>query len=97
MLTVVKTATGIGDSGDDDVTDCPECGAEIYIIADRCPKCGHWFVDKDRRAMLARRRNEASVAELTSELRIVKIGGIILLAILFLCLLIWGAAAILSG
>jgi hypothetical protein len=85
------TARGLGDSGDDDdVTDCPECGAEIYIIAQRCPKCGHWFVEEDRRKMSARRRNEASIAEQSLELRIVKIGGAALLAALVLCLLIAG-------
>jgi uncharacterized membrane protein YvbJ len=76
---MVKTATGF-DSGDgDDITDCPECGAEIYMIADRCPKCGHWFVEKDRRAMRSRRRNDESIAEESRELRIVKIGAILLL------------------
>jgi hypothetical protein len=94
---VVKTAQGMGDSGGDDVTDCPECGAEIYIIASRCPKCGHWFVEEDRRAMQAHRRNEASISELTTQLRIVKAGGLILLALLVLFLLIAGVIALLGG
>ena len=78
---MVKTATGF-DSGDDndDVTDCPECGAEIYIIADRCPKCGHWFVEKDRRAMKSNRRNDESIAKQSKELAIVKVGAILLVA-----------------
>lgn len=76
---MVKTATGADDPGDD-LTNCPECGAEIYMIASRCPKCGHWFVESDRRAMQANRRNDATIAEESRELRIVKIGAIALVA-----------------
>ncbi len=91
---MVKTATGSDDSDGDDVTDCPECGAEIYIIADRCPKCGHWFVEEDRRQMVAGRRNDASQSELSAQLRIVKIGGIVLFALLVICLLIAGLVSL---
>jgi uncharacterized membrane protein YvbJ len=92
---MVKTATG-ADDPDDDVTDCPECGAEIYLIADRCPKCGHWFVESDRRKMRANRRNEGSVAEMASEMQIVKIGGVVLLVVLVLCLLVWAVISVVT-
>ena len=35
------------DHDDDDVDDlvtCGECGAEVYALGDRCPKCGYWMV-----------------------------------------------------
>jgi hypothetical protein len=96
-ILVVMTATGADDWEDDDVTDCPECGAEIYVIAERCPKCGYWFVEQDRRAMRANRRNESSIAEASRELRIVKIGAMVLLALAALFLVIAGAMSLLSG
>lgn len=76
---MVKTAAGFDRGDDDDVTDCPECGAEIYIIGDRCPRCGHWFLEQDRRTMRTNRRNEASISESAAQLRIIKIGAAILL------------------
>lgn len=76
---MVKIAAGFEGDDDEDVTDCPECGAEIYIIAERCPKCGHWFVEQDRRMMRANRRNEATISETAGQLRIVKVGAVVLL------------------
>jgi hypothetical protein len=84
-------ASGFDDSGDDDeVSDCPECGAEVYLIADCCPKCGYWFEAGDRNSMKGRRR-------IKSEMRIVKIGGAILGAVVVLALLIIGAMSFLGG
>ena len=93
---MVKTASGFDDDDDDDVTDCPECGAEIYVIAERCPKCGHWFVDQDRRAMRASRRNEASTAELAGQLKIVKVGAAVLLIAAAIFLAIAGVMSFLG-
>lgn len=28
---------------------CPECGAEVYEDADRCPKCGNYIIPGRRR------------------------------------------------
>jgi ribosomal protein L37E len=31
---------------DDDASEtitCPECGRDVYKLADRCPHCGHWM------------------------------------------------------
>ena len=92
---MVKTATGADDPVDD-VTDCPECGAEIYVIAERCPKCGHWFVESDRREMRANRRNEGSISEMERSMRILKIGAAVLLAVFVLCLVV-GAVISMSG
>ena len=30
---------------------CPECGAEMYIVTDKCNVCGYWLTESDRRAM----------------------------------------------
>jgi predicted amidophosphoribosyltransferase len=68
------TAKGFDDGDDGDGTaTCPECNAEVYLIADRCPKCGYWFADDDRRAMRQGRNIQA-------ELRFVKIASIVLVA-----------------
>ena len=29
---------------------CPECGEPVYAIANKCPACGYWVLDADRRA-----------------------------------------------
>jgi hypothetical protein len=39
------------DQLDDEVAaECPECGAEVPSFIDRCPACGYWLSDADRRA-----------------------------------------------
>jgi hypothetical protein len=30
---------------------CPACSGPIYILADKCPACGYWLSDSDRRSM----------------------------------------------
>jgi DNA-directed RNA polymerase subunit RPC12/RpoP len=37
----------------DDLVDCPECGAKVFLELndDRCPQCGHWFLESDRARM----------------------------------------------
>jgi hypothetical protein len=37
------------DSGE--AAPCPECGKPIDIITDKCPECGYWLSEADRRAM----------------------------------------------
>jgi len=39
------------EDGDDEVGECPECHAEVYLIAERCPECGHWFQEDERPSM----------------------------------------------
>jgi hypothetical protein len=39
------------DDDDDEVGKCPECHTEVYLIADRCPTCGHWFQEGERPLM----------------------------------------------
>jgi predicted Zn-ribbon and HTH transcriptional regulator len=79
---MVKTAAGFDDEDDgDEVSDCPECGAEVYLIGDRCPKCGYWFT-KDDRASMRRSRG------VQSEMRFVKIAAALLGVILVLGLLV---------
>jgi hypothetical protein len=51
-------------AGDDeldavDAAECPECGAPVERIADRCPACGRWLTDGDRRAMWPSERKSA--------------------------------------
>ncbi|MEX0611395.1 MAG: hypothetical protein WD738_09500 [Pirellulales bacterium] len=36
---------------DDAAANCPECGAAVYIVTDKCPACGYWLSEADRRAM----------------------------------------------
>jgi hypothetical protein len=36
---------------EDEVGRCPECGDSVHSIADRCPACGYWLSDADRRAI----------------------------------------------
>jgi hypothetical protein len=74
------TANGFDDGDDGDGTAiCPECGVEVYLIADRCPKCGYWFTGDDRSAMRSGRNVQA-------ELKFVKIGGIVLGVMLVIAL-----------
>lgn len=30
---------------------CPECGGRIHSVTDKCPSCGYWLSDADRRVM----------------------------------------------
>lgn len=44
------------DWDDDDVDDvetarCPECGSAVHSVSDKCPACGYWLTEADRRAM----------------------------------------------
>ena len=39
------------DAPDDEAARCPECGADVPIVADKCPACGYWLSEADRRAM----------------------------------------------
>jgi len=38
----------VGDG--DESTLCPECGAEVPGVNDKCPACGYWLTDADRLA-----------------------------------------------
>jgi hypothetical protein len=43
------------DDGDEleeeDAATCPECGGIVHSLTDKCPGCGYWLSDSDRRAM----------------------------------------------
>ena len=30
---------------------CPECGSAVHSVSDKCPACGYWLTEADRRAM----------------------------------------------
>jgi len=30
---------------------CPECGSAVHSVSDKCPACGYWLSETDRRAM----------------------------------------------
>jgi ribosomal protein S27AE len=30
---------------------CPECGGPVHVVTGKCPACGYWFLETDRRAM----------------------------------------------
>ncbi|TWU00366.1 hypothetical protein Pla108_13150 [Botrimarina colliarenosi] len=38
------------DLDEDDVFDCPECGAEVHAEAEACPACGYWITDAEHEA-----------------------------------------------
>jgi hypothetical protein len=38
---------------DSESVPCPECGATIHSVLDKCPKCGYWLTAEDRRNMWA--------------------------------------------
>jgi hypothetical protein len=42
-----------GEPDDLDSAPCPECGATIDSVLDKCPKCGYWLTAEDRQIMWA--------------------------------------------
>jgi hypothetical protein len=36
---------------DEESVACPECGGPVEIVASKCPACGYWLSDADRRRM----------------------------------------------
>jgi zinc-ribbon domain len=60
---------------------CPECGAPIYADADKCPACGYWLLEADRRAAGSGESRPAWI-QLTAGLMLLAI-----LAVVFLTLL----------
>lgn len=30
---------------------CPECGGPVHVVTNKCPECGYWLTEADRRAM----------------------------------------------
>lgn len=39
---------GIRDGWESEAAPCPECGADVYEDADRCPKCGRYISRSER-------------------------------------------------
>ena len=39
------------DPDEAEVGRCPECRGPIYDFSDRCPACGYWLTEADRRVM----------------------------------------------
>jgi uncharacterized membrane protein YvbJ len=69
------------DHQSDDLSGCPECGAEIYADAEQCPACGYWVTDEDRRAA------ESLASGWSSAVKAVAVG---LLMMFLVSLLLWG-------
>ncbi len=36
---------------DEEAARCPECGGSVHSVSDKCPACGYWLSEADRRAM----------------------------------------------
>jgi hypothetical protein len=32
---------------------CPECGGTVHVITGKCPSCGYWLSDADRRRLFS--------------------------------------------
>lgn len=43
------------DEDEDDVGPCPNCGATVHVLAQRCPHCGVWIDSETMRSTAARR------------------------------------------
>lgn len=39
------------DAADAETNPCPECGAPVSEYSDKCPACGYWLSEADRRAL----------------------------------------------
>ena len=61
---------------------CPECGAPVHIVTDKCPACGYWLSEADRQAM-------GSDSSISGRL---KLATRILLVVLLIFLLLGGLA-----
>jgi len=67
-----------------EVVPCPECGAGIEIDAEKCPECGFWILEADRRLMqsdrsVAGRLKLAAVILLVLLLSFAMLGGLMML------------------
>jgi ribosomal protein L37E len=71
------------DLDDEEAARCPECGAGMYIVTDKCPSCGYWLTEADRRVMWSG----------ISQPRAVKIVAVMVLVI-FLAVLLLGAISV---
>ena len=53
--TTIQSTTKIGTTktrpDEAEIGRCPECRGPIYDLTDRCPACGYWLSEADRRAM----------------------------------------------
>ncbi len=38
------------ESDKEESASCPECGGTVHSFLDKCPTCGYWLSDADRRA-----------------------------------------------
>jgi predicted amidophosphoribosyltransferase len=39
-----------GDETEETSSACPECGEDVYDLAEQCAACGYWLSDADRRS-----------------------------------------------
>lgn len=67
---------------DEQPAPCPECGGPVHSVADRCPACGYWLSDSDRRGMRIG----------AAKPRWIRITTIVVLVAMMLGLLVGGAA-----
>ncbi len=59
---------------------CPECGGPVYMVTHKCPACGYWLAEADRRSMW---RSE-------SKPKWIKLTAAVVLIVLLVTLLIVG-------
>ena len=66
------------EEGDHETIKCPECGSTVYAIADRCPQCGHWFLDEEKATGVFKSRAKSDLRSPTT-IVLVAIGLLIIL------------------
>ena len=65
---------GSDESDETEIGHCPECAGPVYEFTNKCPACGHWITDADRRRMSTGERKPMWI----------KVTAVVILAILLL-------------
>ncbi len=69
--------------GEEAAADCPECGEPFYAVSDKCPACGYWLSDADRRAMWSGEDKPAWIRVTASIVLIAIVVGLLVAGVAF--------------
>jgi predicted amidophosphoribosyltransferase len=67
---------------DDPAAICPECSGTVYSFSEKCPHCGYWLSDADRRKLYP--GESKPFWQRTT--------AVIMILVFLICLLVFGAA-----